>query len=314
MSLQRLLSNFRGIPEYAVIGLKEPQDLIRVELHGLGDPLDITFDHTMAAMRPFTISIGSLGNQNLQEIQRARLSLAFIQLRERQQAIGRIHLKFAQSIELPRARLHLFNAKGHWNGCLPWTALELYYLRRAYVNRRSRNPLNFRMSRRDLHSLYVFYFCPRPVVLVSVVDGQRNNIFPMDLIGTIGQDYFLMALRSTSPAVELMQHSRQMALSSIPADYKNIAYELGKHHRKENIDLAALPFETTKSPTYGLPVPNTALAIREVHVEETHLVGSHVLFVTTTVHRESLLETPRMFHIHGTCHHYLHCRERCQFA
>jgi flavin reductase (DIM6/NTAB) family NADH-FMN oxidoreductase RutF len=308
MTLSRWLSNYRGIPEYAVVGLKEPQEHIRVELHGLGDPQDITFNHMMVAMRPFTISIGSRGDQNLENVRSARLSLEFIDVREKPQTIGRIHLKSASAVELPRARLNLFNATGHWNGCLPWPALRLYYIRRAYVNRRFRNPFNFQMSLGDLHSLYVFYICPRPVVLVSVVDGPRNNIFPMDLIGTIREDYFLMALRTTSPAVELMEHSRQMALSSIPAGYKDIAYELGKHHRKESIDLSALPFETTKSPMYGLPMPKTALAVREVHVEETHIVGSHMLFVTTTRHCASYSDTPRMFHIHGTYHQYLRLR------
>jgi flavin reductase (DIM6/NTAB) family NADH-FMN oxidoreductase RutF len=310
MTLRHRLSNYRGIPEYAVVGLKEPQELIRVELHGLGDPQDVTFRHTMVAMRPFTISIGSGGEQNPDQIRRARLWLEFIDNQEKQRIIGRIALNFVQTIDLPRGRLNLFSASGHWNGCLPWAALRLYYLRRAYLNRKSRNPFNFQMSFGDLHSLYVFYICPRPVVLVSVSDRDRNNIFPMDLIGAAGEDYFLMALRTTSPAVELIEHSGRMVLSSIPAGCKAIAYELGKHHRKESIDLAALPFETTKSPAYGLPMPSTALAVREVHVEETHIVGSHMLFVTNTVHQESRSDTPRMFHIHGTYHQYLHLRGR----
>ena len=312
MTLGRWLSNYRGIPEYAVVGLKEPQEDIRVELHGLGKPQDLTFNHSMVAMRPFTISIGSPGDQDLAEVRSARLSLEFVDAREKQETIGRIFLQFAGAIELPDLRLNLFNAKGHWNGCLPWTALQLYYIRRAYLSRRSRNPFNFRMSLHDLYSLYVFYICPRPVVLVSVVDGPRSNIFPMDLVGTVSDKYFLMALRSTSPAVELMEHSRQMVLSSIPVSWKDIAYQLGKHHRKESIDLGALPFETTRSLAFGLPMPKTALALREVRVEETHLVGSHMLFVTTTAHRETFSGAPRMFHIHGTYDQYLRLQGRGQ--
>ena len=310
MSLKRWLSNCRGIPEFAVVGLKEPQEHIRVELHGFGEPQDITFDHSIVAMRPLTISIASRGHQKIERVRSAGLSLEFIDTLEGQRRIGRVGMKYVRTIELPRARLDLFHATGSWNGCLPWATLRLFYIRRAYLKWRSRSPFNFEMSRDDRCCLSVLYICPRPVVLVSVVDSHRNNIFPMDLIGAVGQDYFLMALRTTSNAVELMEHSRQMALSSIPADHGDIAYRLGVHHRKDRIDLAGLPFETTESPRYGLPVPKSSLAVREVHVEETHTIGSHRLFVTTTANRQPLSDAPRMFHIHGTYYQYLRFRER----
>ena len=50
--------------------------------------------------------------------------------------------------------------------------------------------------------------------------------------------------RQTSPAVRLMQQSRQMALSGVPFAYQAIAYELGKYHRPSNIDWDAVPVTT----------------------------------------------------------------------
>ena len=80
-----------------------------------------------------------------------------------------------------------------------------------------------------------------------------------------------------------------MALASIPFSYQGIAYELGKHHKLADIDWAALPFKTARSPLFGLRVPDAALRVREVSVKEFHEVGSHVLFLTR-VERETIPE------------------------
>jgi flavin reductase (DIM6/NTAB) family NADH-FMN oxidoreductase RutF len=158
---------------------------------------------------------------------------------------------------------------------------------------------------------HVFYICPRPVVLVSVEHEGSGNLFPMDLIGPTDSPWFSMALRSTSPAVRLMQQSRRMALASIPFGYQGIAYELGKHHKLANIDWAALPFATVRSQLFNLRVPEAALRLREVSVQEFHEVGSHVLFLTS-VERETIpggAKSPQLFHAFESYRRYLARRD-----
>jgi flavin reductase (DIM6/NTAB) family NADH-FMN oxidoreductase RutF len=210
-----------------------------------------------------------------------------------------MQLRPTRSIALPDHRLWLFEPSGYENHCASPASLAMYDLRakrRAALSTR-RNPHNFKMSHADLRSSWVFYMCPRPVVLVTVEHEGQSNIFPMDLIGPTNSPWFTMALRSTSPAVRLMQQSRRMALASVPFAMQTLAYTLGKHHALASVDWATIPVTTAPSPLFGLPVPEAALRIREVRVREFHEVGSHVLFVTS-IERETNTgrKGPQLFH------------------
>src|SRR4029078_3308462 len=97
------------------------------------------------------------------------------------------------------------------------------------------------------------------VVLVSVDDGTRGNLFPMDLIGPVSPDRFTLALRNTSPSVEVMKVTRRVALSDMPSALTPVIYKLGEHHKKQSIDWGSLPFQTARSRMLHLPSPAHAL-------------------------------------------------------
>ena len=287
---RRLLLKLANYPRYGPVGLDDPQEAIEVWLRGPGEPRNVTRNNVVAALRPFTIGV-MLGRNDIEPLEGQQFHLCMNDRRSPQQLLGVIHLRPARTIELPDHRFCLFEVGASENLCVPAVSLHLYYMeeRRRAEKRRRKNPYNFLMTPADLRASYVFYICPRPVVLVSVEHEGSGNLFPMDLIGPTDSPWFSMALRSTSPAVRLMQESRRMALASIPFSYQGIAYELGKHHKLADIDWAALPFKTARSPLFDLRVPDAALRVREVSVKEFHEVGSHVLFLTR-VERETIPE------------------------
>ena len=134
------------------------------------------------------------------------------------------------------------------------------------------------MSAADLRCLNVYYAWPRPVYLIGVAAGDRSNLFPMDLVGRVGSGDFLLALRATSPAIELMETSRAIAMSAAPADRLTEVYALGAHHRRPSVDTSALSFAVRASPRHGLAVLPDGFT-RELSVRAVHRIGSHVLFV-----------------------------------
>jgi flavin reductase (DIM6/NTAB) family NADH-FMN oxidoreductase RutF len=289
-------------PWYGAVGLRDPQERVKVWLNGFGDTVDVTRNNVVAALRPFTIGV-MLASQQVDRVgQTPELRIEDERLQPR--LLGRIRLRLTRTITLPDHRFCLFESAGSENFSASAAGLRLYYWQeqRRARSRRRKDPYNFQMAPADLRAMHVFYICPRPVVLVSVKHEDAGNLFPMDLIGPTGSPWFSMALRNTSPAVRLMQSSRRMALASIPFSWKEIAYQLAKHHKARQIDWGDLPFDTTRSLLFGLNVPREALRVREVRVHEFHEVGSHTLFLTA-VERETIPEGsggPQLFHVFGS--------------
>ncbi len=311
-SLKRQLRQLANLPRYDAVGLRDPQHEVEVWLHSNGKTLDVTRNNVVAALRPFTIGIMLQGEYS-ENLDAGPVRLCIRQGHEPKRLLGTLHLRLVRRIPLSQHRFCLFEMDGCGNFCVGAVKIGLYNLREKWLaeRRQRKNPYNFRMAPLDLQCNHVFYMCPRPVVLVTVEHEGAGNMFPMDLIGPTDSEWYSMALRKTSPAIRLMQESRRMTLASVPLQQKAIAYEMGKHHRKANIDWATLPFRTVPSTLYGLPTLEGALCVREVRVQEFHEVGSHILFITT-IERETFPEnalrdggSPQLFHAFSSYRQYL---------
>jgi flavin reductase (DIM6/NTAB) family NADH-FMN oxidoreductase RutF len=315
-SLKRSIRWLANFPRYGPVGLHDPQQEVRVWLDGLDERLDVTYNNVVAALRPFTIGV-MLRLNRPEDLNGRPLRLCMHERGSTNRLLGTIHLRFVHSIPLAEHRLCLFETSRFENFCVASLKLRLYDLYEQWriARRQRRSPYNFLMTMDDVLCSHVFYICPRPVVLVTVEHEGAGNMFPMDLIGPTDSPWYTMALRSTSPAVHLMQQSRRMALASIPVSLKAAAYEMGKHHKKTNIDWASLPFPTTASPLFGLPVPVAALRVREVQVADFHEVGSHILFITSVEHETStrLDSGMQLFHSFSAYRrHLLHEETTCE--
>lgn len=137
----------------------------------------------VAALRPFSIAVGLDGRHGWREIQSSKPRLTFRERLGDRGVIGRIRLAADREIDVSGSRFVVFRTRGRDNYCAHPLRLRLAYLQQLWEDRKRAGDFNFRMVPCELHDLYVFYFCPRPVVLVSVAFEGRSNLFPMDLIG-----------------------------------------------------------------------------------------------------------------------------------
>jgi flavin reductase (DIM6/NTAB) family NADH-FMN oxidoreductase RutF len=290
--MNKLLRTVRGwtrpLSQWSPIGLPdagEPGALVQVTLRENDRELDVTDDHAIVSLDPLLVTIGTAVDE--------RVRLEFTD-RASGDALGWLELHATRTESGPR----VFAVRDGGHRCLDWRTRAWQKLRRPLRPRSA----GFRMGEAALGHLAILYLLPRPVVFVSVDDGEAANLFPMDLIGKVGE-CFSLALRLTSPSVRTIRRSRRLALGDVAAGDRALAYRLGEHHRVSQIDWSQLP-EMRLSPQFGLRLPAGSLRVRECAVEATADIGSHAWFLCQVVSETALAPGPRLCHTSGIHSHY----------
>lgn len=295
MSLKSVARRVLGpLPQWAAVAVVAPQDAISVSLEQPGRSIDVTTNHTIASLKPLTVAIGSA--DGIGEVGTA--TLVYCDKASRRQ-IGFLELSRSAAASKAPKEIGLFDVDRATHRCLSWTRRHWNAQLQARAMRHNRNPHNFQMAPDAVQQLMTFYICPRPVVLVSVAEPAHSNIFPMDLIGPLGPDRFTLALRNTSVSVPAMVAARRIAVSGMGAEHKDAVYRLGEHHKKEYADWSALPFPTQLTPTFEIPAIASALFIRELAIEHSEPIGSHMFFVCRIVSERLLNDGAQLHHTAG---------------
>jgi flavin reductase (DIM6/NTAB) family NADH-FMN oxidoreductase RutF len=300
MPLQRWI---RGLPQWSPVGVKQPQQAVRVRMSSAGGECDITCGIVVAALKPLTLAIAVTDQTRSVLADRLGTRLQFIDL-ESGREVGLLHLNHLRDWDTSGLTLGLLEVRDGTQRCLSWPYRNWNRRLQNRAMQKKTDSDNFSMPPEAVQQLMIFYICPRPVVLVSVDDGSHSNLFPMDLIGPVSADRFTLALRSTSQSVSTMKSARRVALADIPASARSTAYKLGVHHKNVKVDWDQLPFGIRRSPNFALPYPDIALRVREVEILDFDTIGSHTFFVTRVASELVVAEAPRFFHTSGIYQHY----------
>jgi flavin reductase (DIM6/NTAB) family NADH-FMN oxidoreductase RutF len=296
-TIKRLALGPDDLPQQCILGLRDPQQQIAVELHGLGAPRDVTHNHTLACASPFTVCI-SFDRDLQQDLKTVGpLSLHFRERNGPRKLLGKLTLRLSANLPLDKQQDWCFTISRSSNYCLPQIRLWARYLHWAYL--RWRRPPDVRLASKDIAAMPIFFICPRPVALVSVGDNITGNIFPMNLMGPLGEGRFGFALNSTRASASLVRGAGRLALSSVPLDKASLARELGKNHRTERARWDQFPFRTRPSPRLGIPVPSFAVRVREMEVLTSCNLGSHIFFVARVLEDEWWTDDLQFFMVHG---------------
>jgi len=297
-ALKRLLLGPHDYPQQFPLGLCEPQSEVSVWLHGIRSPRDVTYQHFMLCGAPLTVGIDVDDSDSMASGENARPVLQFRSRPGNSILLGEMLLRFSRTINIGTRRLMLFHVIGHRNYCMPKARLLARYLFYAY--QRLKTPVaGVSITAHEIHAMMVLYICPRPIVLVSVVDGAVGNIFPMNLMGPVGNQHYAFALNTNTPVGTLVDKAGAVALSSIPFEQTALAFQLGKNHRKTSINWMELPFSTKPSNYWGLPVPTFSTRVREMSLESSYQLGSHTLFIARIITDERLRDGAECFVVHG---------------
>jgi len=291
------------------LACEDPQPHVDVWLHGAGAPLLVNQCHLMACAAPLTIGVALDEDRCVYAAAESDLTLEF-RTHKDQRLLGEIGLSFVSSLRAGSQGLCLFHVKSYRNLCLSPLHLWAHHQQYARTYQPERNQ-DVPITLREARAMIVFYLCPRPITLVTVVEdsaaeGKRGNIFPMNLMGHLGNDLFAFALNSHRSAAPLVDRARRVVLSSVSLEHADIVTRLGANHRKSFIDWDDLPFATIRVDSIDAPVPSFALHVRELHVEAAHPLGSHTLFIAKITAEHRLAEGPHFFTAHGLYNSWQH--------
>jgi flavin reductase (DIM6/NTAB) family NADH-FMN oxidoreductase RutF len=293
------------------MGLRDPQSEVDVWLDGWGARIDVTQRNFMACGAPLTIGIGFESGQIESAKSEGRPTLRFHEHGGERRLLGEIGLRVHSNFRVGTQEICLFQVTDYSNRCLPWIRLRMHYM--LYERSRRQSKDEVRITCRDSHAMIVFYLCPRPIALVTVGDIEAGNLFPMNLMGSIGGDYFAFALNSNR-AAPLVQRVGTIVLSTVPLEQESLVSSLGTNHRKASIDWSELGFTTIRPRNVNAPVPSFALSACKMEVEEFRQLGSHTLFVAKKLVEERFADGPQLFMAHGLYKEWLQHSKRTVYS
>ncbi len=303
--VKRLVYGDTSVPQEFTAALPIPQQEVAVFLHGLGSPFDVTNCHTTACCAPMLIGVSMERNRCLPRRGCAPVSLRFFESSGARRLLGEIRLAPHSFLALPPKRdLVLFTVLGSTNYCLSRLRLWAHYVPQAYSNWRHYNSFDVRMSSVEIRASQVAFIRPHPLVLGSISAGAGENIFPMNLMGSLGHGHFAFALKDSRRAANLVESARRIALRSLPLPLCASAFRLAANHKRESADWAQLPFPVGRSPEFGLPVPLSSGSVMELAIERVQKIGSHTLFIAKIASGPLFCQEPQVHTIHGFYQHW----------
>lgn len=286
----------RLLPQEFTLGFDDPQTEIVVWLHGKGPPIDVTYRYSVACAAPLTFCIGLGQHASPQGI--AYSSLKFCR-RVEQRLLGEVALKHAASLSLANSEFIFCEPGRSTNYCLPNHQLAALYFLFAYQRWRKDNTKGVHLSFLERRAMMVEFIRPHLAMLVSVGSRDEGNIFPMNLLGDLGNGYFGLALRTERVAGGLVERYGRLAISSIPLSRGAVAYQLAHNHSKPTFDWSHFPFGLKDSSLFKIPVPAFALRVREMELETVRTIGSHAFFLGRIVSDERYFDGAAFSSIHG---------------
>jgi hypothetical protein len=249
---------------------------------------DITNDHVFTGYSPLIISLYDVNDLP------AEGEIVFYYEKD---AIAKISMKLVSEQQTGDVRIF------HYEG-IHGTHHFLNTFHQFIISQKNRL-YNRKKGNVYLHSnLYkqvqVAYSVPRTISLVTVSENDLCNLFPTDLHGPVGENYYLDSLRHEGKACTQVLKTGKMLLSEVePAFFKTV-YSLGKNHMQPLKPKQKFPFSEQISAEFGWPIPLSAVRYRELVIEGSFIHGIHRIFLFRVIGIKELKKgVSGLAHIHN---------------
>jgi len=272
--------------------------------------VDISTNHVLVELRPQFIAIMvNAKDLNLFTEYPDEFYLTFADpehATEPNKIFGEIGLCFKRHINIAEYALVLFETTYCKNYCLSSWRIQSHYLYERIKLFFDRNPHNTqKMSSYYLFSNWLLFSMPRAVALVSFDDGQYSNMFPMDLIGPTDSPYYVLSLTSSDPSLPHILKNRRLVVSHVPLHETDNVYAMAKNHKRQSTSREEMIVDTKLSPDFNIPIPVSALCIRELDIVTSFDVDYHTIIISQVRNFERYKQGLHMCHVQRIYQRYL---------
>ena len=284
--------------EYLCLNLNEFYKPLRMIVKNSADreTLDVTDHHLLNGYKPLIISFDEK-IIDIETIDKGNsISVSFqVDLNNK---LAKLTLKLKEKINIESSSLLIFegvSGKQNFNN----------YFRKILNNTK------YRLTAKKKNNIYlagnlydqakIGYSIPRKIYLVSVGSENRFNIFPTDLSGKIGKNYFIISLRKDGKANEQILKEGNCLVSVMAANCFQEVYDAGKNHMKETTDIKNImvKLRNETSTRLNLPIPLGCLSYYELDSIKRIELGIHTLHFFKIINLANLSESNSILaHIH----------------
>lgn len=285
--LRNLLIGSSEFHEYPAVSMNGNSITETVALEIDGRKSDVSHNHWLLSLEPMVFGIWLA--DEFPVIQKQKKGCLYFNS-QKNKMVAKVHLILANGIEGKEGTLFLFEVKKAT--VFHFSQLKIRLIYEAFYRKPNHSFTQFQ----NLASAFSY---PRKVRVISFKEDNYFNIFPMDLVGDMGNGRLVFGLRHTNITLNKIIRAKKLVVAEVPFFAKDGIYTLSHHHSSRPPDEKALPFKVITSELFRFPVPEWAIGYQEIEIEKTIDLGSHCLLWGKSITKVELdKKGDNLFHIH----------------
>jgi hypothetical protein len=168
-------------------------------------------------------------------------------------------------------------------------------------NRYNKKPGNVFLHSNLYRQVQIAYAIPRIIALVTISDGETCNVFPTDLHGQADNEHYIISLRTGGKALEQVEAAGKVVITELDYTAYKMVYALGKNHMQPLKPRSDFPFSTFLSNSFKWPIPQQAIACKEMLLVDSFTHGIHkILLFKIIADQQFTPQAATLAHIHNS--------------
>lgn len=286
--------------EYACLALEAIPDTLRVTLTSKGSDFfsDVSASHLFLGYKPLVLGIPSI---DLPEICLSfhegnfELNMVWKGFPSSKNSVARLILRKEHRLLCGHDNLFLY--EGVW-GEHSFINDFHQFINRQKEKYRSDRKVNINLLHNLADQVQVAYSIPRKISVITLCENNTMNMFPTDLHGPVGNDFYIGSLRHGGKANEQVEKIGRVVLSNVDVAWHKQAYVLGKNHMQNLRDSTNFPVSLIKSTTWDYPLPEAVNFYYELETIGFADIGIHRIHNYQIIHKQSIKTGETLSHVH----------------